>query len=1040
MIGIIVVSLWLGLAVQSSLALGQRANNFVRLPIDDANDRVFVPISAGRESSHTWVGEILADGRGFLWFSTRNDVERFDGYEMRHYNVAPQESSTGVFVQECCRYALYRDRSGPLWIGSNDSLSRYDPETDKSAPVSLPMQKLQGLIRTINQDRSGALWLSTSRGLTEFNAITGKVQRFEHTEGDASSLASNYVRSTLETREGAFWVATNVSVDLFDRITGKVGKHFMLRNPLQSASDTGNPFVHLLEDQTGCIWVASARDGLAFIDTLHDRLTFLSLTSEVNQQPGAWAMLEDHQGILWVGTDRGLFRLDSTRRRLVRYLNNPADPDSIPADWVLALYEDREGGIWVGTANAGVARFVANPLPFRRYRRGPNVVEPYGTNYVLSAFEERPNVVWAGTKGAINRIDLGTGEYTVQPIPENTEVGAIAEDKSGALWFGTYDGSLFRFDQKTHKFSVYRHNASDNSGCGNNEVRVLMIDQRGTLWAGSGSALCSYDPALNRFHAYQIGGQTSEIDALAEAHGGILWVGSRRQGLFRFDMATGETRNYRHSAAPDSLSNDGVTSILVDRSGYIWAGTLGGLDRLDVSTGRFTIYRESEGLPSRSINGVLEDESGDLWITTNYGLSHFRRKSKTFYNYYRSDGVYDDLTGAWKGNSGIMLFGSYSGLTTLPPLNVDEARPEPPPVVLTALRISDVLVPVGEDSPLKESISFARSLVLPFDKNNLSLEFSALSFADPANTRYRYKMEALESSWNEVGSTQRLARYTSLAPGKYMFRVEGLTSHGVWSKQGAAFQISILPPWWSTWWFKGICILLFMLAVQRIYRFRVLQVARQMDMRYQERLRERTRIAQDLHDTLLQNIAGLCLQIGGLAKVISSSPEAAKRTLKELRQQSEECLREGRQAVWNIRSLETESVDVANELRQSIERLTAGTQVRCRFKVEGEPLPIAPTVQEHLLRIGREAIINAVRHANASEIQINIIFGTGAVTVRISDNGVGFELEQANRLTGHFGLVTMRERAREIKAQLSVSSEPGRGTAVELKLPAAKAL
>ena len=240
----------------------------------------------------------------------------------------------------------------------------------------------------------------------------------------------------------------------------------------------------------------------------------------------------------------------------------------------------------------------------------------------------------------------------------------------------------------------------------------------------------------------------------------------RTGGVQRFDPATGKFTIFRHSAAAGSLSNDGVTSILADRSGTIWAGTLDGLNRLDAATGKFTVYLERDGLPGNIINGVVEDASGDLWITTSYGLSHFRRRSGTFYNYYRSDGVLDDLTGAWKGSSGQIFFGSYSGLTALSPDAVDEQLLIPR-VVLTNFQISDKPVPVGGDSPLKKSISVTKALTLSHSQNTLSFEFTALSYADPERTRYRYRLEGVDSGWNEVASTQHFTRYPNLAPREY---------------------------------------------------------------------------------------------------------------------------------------------------------------------------------------------------------------------------------------------------------------------------------
>ena len=1012
------------------LSAGQPPVNVgARLPIAEVADRIFMRPNVGQEPSHAWVGQIVDDSLGFLWFSSRDSLDRYDGYQLLRFLPEGYESINGAFVQECCRYALFRDSIGRLWIGAQHSLYMYDAEHERFNHIPIDPAKLQGIIRSIGQDRAGALWLSTSRGLIHFNPASGAIDRFNHKDGDPTTISANYVRATLETKDGDFWVATSSSIDLFDRKTARATLHFSLRNPLQKPPTTGNPGVRLLEDHAGVVWVASARDGLAFVDRRRNCLTFLSLAQGREAEPGAWALIEDRDGSLWAGTEQGLLQLDDKRARLVRYRSDPADPESLPADWVLGLFEDREGGIWVGTANGGVVRTAANPLPFRRFRRGNGPGRSFRTDYVLFAYEDATGVVWEGTRGAINQLDLKTGRFIERTIGQNTEVGAIAEDKSGRFWIGTFDGSLFRFDPISGHVAVYRQHGDTRAGCGNNEVRALLVDHTGTLWAGAAESLCSFDENTDSFHEYQLAVvHPSEIDVMAEDAAGNIWVGSRQAGLYRFDPRTGRSIVFRHSDKPGALSNDGVTSILIDRSGTIWLGTLSGLDRLDLKTGRFTVYSDRDGLPSQIINGIVEDANGDLWITTSYGLSHFNIQSKTFYNYFRSDGVFDDLTGAWKGRSGQLFFGSYSGLTVFAPQGVRE-EPSVPRVVFTNLQIGDRPAPIGPNAPLSRAISVTKSLRLSPSQNTFSFDFAALSFADPERTRYRYRLEGSEANWTEVAANKHFTRYSTVPPGHYVFRVEARTNRGQWTENGAAVGIEMLPPYWSTWWFLEACAALVALAVWSLYRFRVKAVARQLDLAFQERLRERTRIAQDLHDTLLQNIAGLCLQIGGLAKVVVAAPESGGERLKELRRQGEQCLREARQAVWNIRS---ESLDLAMSLRETGKRLTAETNCRFVLREEGQPGRLSLDIREQILRIGQEAIANAARHARASSIDVHLRFHQKRLQLRISDDGCGFDMDRACILTGHFGLINMRERAKTIGASIAIDSKTNIGTTIEV--------
>src|SRR5580658_3124471 len=718
----------------STLPAAEKASNTnIRVPIADANDRTFVPISAGSEMSHAWVGQITGDNLGFIWFATRDGLLRYDGYQVRPYDPYSNGARGSGEFEVCCptvslipgmsRYSLLKDTSGKIWIGGDASLHQYDAQTDRIRALRLP-EEPQGFVRNIYRDRQGFIWLGTSHGLVRFDERTGETKDFLHADGDAETLSSNQVRATLESGDGAFWVATNSNVDLLDRRTGKVSRRLSLRNPLQKPPTIGNPYVRLLEDQSGTIWVASARDGLAFVTPNRTALTFVDLNSPLKPEPGVWALLQDHNGAIWIGSELGLRQLDRERKALVRYRNNPADSSTLPSDWVLALYEDGEDGIWVGTANGGAARISATQTPFRRFG-GTDFGGDGGQSFIFTAYESGDGSVWAGGKGAIYRIDPQTGRYRRTQLPEDSEVRAIVEDRAGLLWVGMLDGSLFRLNPATGALTSYPHGARASRGCANNEVRAFLIDHRGQLWLGAADTLCLYDQATDRFTPYKAPSPgLNEIDAIAEDSDGALWIGSSHFGLYRFDPANGAFNAFHHSDVAGSLSNDVVNAVLVDHSGTVWAGTPDGLNKLDRAAKRFATYREADGLPRNIVNGIVEDGRGYLWITTSYGLSHFNPASQSFANYFRSAGVFDNLTGAWKGESGRLYFGSYSGLTMLSAGEIQE-RVSVPAVVLTDLQIFDVPAATGAHSPLKQSISVAKSISLDHDQNTVSFEFAA---------------------------------------------------------------------------------------------------------------------------------------------------------------------------------------------------------------------------------------------------------------------------------------------------------------------------
>lgn len=1024
-------------------AVEEATKSSLRLPIADATDLTFVPISAGQEMSHAWVGQIADDNLGFIWIATRDGLFRYDGYQVRPYYPYSNGARGSGRFEECCqtlslipgmsRYSLLSDASGKIWIGGDESLHQYDPLTDHIRTFHMHPGELQGFVRNVYQDRQGLIWLGTSHGLVRFDERTGETKDYLHLDNDPETLSSNQVRATLESRDGRFWVATNSSVDLFDRRTEKVLKRLSLRNPLQRPPTIGNPYVRLLEDESGTIWVASARDGLAFVAPARTDLTFVALNSSSKPEPGVWAILQDRNGAIWIGSELGLFKMDRNRKGLARYRNNPADPSTLPSDWVLSLHEDRENGIWVGTANGGAARFLESEMFFRRY--GPaDFGGDTSQSFIFTAHEASDGSVWAGGKGVVYHIDAQTGRCRRQSLPEDSEVRSITQDRTGRLWFGMLDGSLFRLDPATGTSTIYAHGTRSSRGCANNEVRAFWIDHLGQLWMGAADTLCMYDPVADQFRAFKAASPgLNEIDGIAEDPDGALWIGSSHFGLYRFDPISSTFTAFRHSNIAGSLSTDVVNSVLVDRSGTVWAGTPDGLNRFDQTTKQFVTYREKDGLPSSIVNGVAEDAGGRLWVTTSYGLAHFDKTSQSFTNYFRDSGVFDNLTGAWMGRSGRLFFGSYSGLTVLVAGDIKETV-YAPPVVLTDLRISDLPVVAGGDSPLKQSISVTKNLKLNHDQNTLSFEFAALAYSGKENMRYRYRLRELERDWRETQAGQHSVRYSTLSPGRYTFEAQATTSGGTWTKDGASVSVTILPPFWSTWTFRIAVALLITWLLWRAHNYRLRRFSRQINIRFEERLAERSRIAQELHDTLLQSVVSASMHLHVAAKGLPDELPAKARIDHTLELMGR-VVKEGRNTVRGLRSVLQDSPDLQDAFTRAIHEIPGSGHVKFRVLVYGSVRQLHPVVRDDVYRIGCEAIRNAFRHAGASAIDISIEYGDRAFRLLVHDDGTGLNPDVLRfGRDGHFGLTGMRERAEKAGGQLRIMSRAGGGTDIELTI------
>jgi signal transduction histidine kinase len=392
-----------------------------------------------------------------------------------------------------------------------------------------------------------------------------------------------------------------------------------------------------------------------------------------------------------------------------------------------------------------------------------------------------------------------------------------------------------------------------------------------------------------------------------------------------------------------------------------------------------------------------------------------------------------------------MFFGGFSGATAFFPKDVTGSE-YVPPVVLTDFRLFGTEVQPGLKSPLKKMINFTDTIVLSHRQNVFSIGFSTLSYLNPTTNRYRYMLEGLDRNWSEVGSDQRFATYTTLPAGKYVFRVEGATSRGPWNEPGAILRIEILPAWWSTWWFRTALAVLLLILMAAVYNYRLHQMRQQFNVRLDERVLERTRIARELHDTLLQSLHGLMFRFQAARNKLPGRPEEAMQALDGAIIRTEQAIAESRDAIKDLRSepmIQKDLVELIAAEGQDLEasHRSEGDSPAFSMIVEGERRTLSPDLCQDVYRITRELLRNAFRHARAHRIETEVRYDEGLLRVRIRDDGTGIDpkvLEEGGR-PARFGLPGVRERAERIGAQLDFWSEVGAGTEVQLTIPATAA-
>ena len=815
----------------SVVAQGSVSARPMRVPVVPGDDIIFRELSNVKGLSQTRVLQIVQDDQGFMWFGTQYGLDRYDGHTFRVFTPVPGRvnSLSGAYI-----YSLFKDHAGMLWIGCDQFLDRFDPTTEtfthyrieSDASSRVPLSVVH-----ISQDRAGMLWLATGDGLFGFDPGAGHItHHYIHDSHTPSSLSSNDLRTTGEDRSGRFWVLGKSNLEEFDRETGKVTLRLVL-------PESGGDGASFYEDRLGTFWIVYSatrgEGGLATFDRTTNKITNFSLYNSRSgkmMSVGVPRILEDEEGTLWFASGgEGLLKFDREHGRIISYRHQPENVKSIAEDRVIALGKDHQGNIWTAFhARAPNVFSIKRPAfsPLLRPGLSPNSLGEY---IVDAIYEDQEGVLWVGITGSLLRIDPKSGEYAFfRPSGSWLDFDpiTITEDRWGTLWLGTVTEGLYRFNRSTGEFRNYVHRPDDPSSLSASAIIHIFIDRAGRMWLATRNGLDSFDPSTGRFATYKRNGQsgTENYFDIDEDRNGGLWLGGT-SGLQHFDPMTGKFTGYEHRLDdPYSLSDNRVTSVHVDHAGTVWAATQSGLDKLNPESGTFTSYYAKDGLPSNRVNCILEDQRGDLWMSTNRGISRFDPVAKIFKNYSTADGLPGmDFTGwltCFKGTTGKMFFGGFSGATHFYPDSVVDSE-YVPPVVFTDFRLFGQPVEVGSGSPLKKSISYADHITLSHLQSIFSVEFAALSYSDTSLNRYRYKLEGLDLQWTETGTDQRAVNYTALPAGKYTFHVQTATGQSDWGRPGATLHIRVLPPWWLTWWFRAIVAVGLLSLIWGFYHIRV---------------------------------------------------------------------------------------------------------------------------------------------------------------------------------------------------------------------------
>jgi signal transduction histidine kinase/ligand-binding sensor domain-containing protein/DNA-binding response OmpR family regulator len=810
--------------------------------------------------SQSNVISIFRDSRGFMWFGTRDGLNKYDGYRITVYKneISNPESISNNTIND-----IVEDKDGNLWIATSKGLNKFDRarETfvkffhDASNENSLSSNMLNCLVL----DKQQNLWIGTEGyGFDHFNTSDKKITHFKHQTDSENSLSNNIVKEMFEDHEGNLWIATDeAGVSLFNPVKNSFTNY--QHNPSDSTSISHNRVWETFEDSKHRIWVGTMGGGLNMFDRATGKFKRYNFCRKKMCLPAfVLAVQEDIDHNIWFGTENGgLWILNPETGNIQSYFGDHTNTGSLNNNSIWSMCRDPKGNMWVGTFSGGVNLFNRDYEKFVHYQQ-TSFPTSLSHNNVLAIFEDSRNNLWVGTDGGglnlFNKTDGTFKHFKHEPgnlnsISENY-VLAVTEVDDHNLWIGTWGGGLTIYNPDKNTFERFRHSPTDSSSLASDNVWVILEDSERDIWLGTYSAgLDKFDRKTKKFihHRFEKGNSASishdMINEIFEDSHQNIWVGTNGGGLNLFDKQTKKFKSYIQHDGANSISNNVVYCMMEDSRGFLWIGTAYGLNRFDHATDEFRNYYSADGLPNESVFGILEDDRGNLWVSTNKGLSKFNPFTNTFRNYSIADGLQaEEFKQAYcKSRSGKMYFGGINGFNEFYPDSIKDIR-FVPPLVLTDMQLFNRQVPIahqnGQESPIDKHISEMKEITLTHEQSVFSFEFASLNYTATERKQYAYMLENFDGDWNYIG-TNRSATYTNLNPGKYIFRVKGLDNSGNWADNSIALAITIKPPFWQTAWFKILMALSFFGLIILTYRVRVDSIHRKKE-ELERQVKERT--------------------------------------------------------------------------------------------------------------------------------------------------------------------------------------------------------
>lgn len=1013
---------------------------------------------------------MMQDQLGYLWFGTIDGLNRYDGYEFKVY-VNESEDSTSIsdnFIS-----ALYEDDEGYIWVGTvNGYLNRFDRKTDvfkryfinnyfsatknpetKYYEYPLAFSRNQiNTITSITEDRDGNLLIGTwGNGIIIFDKKKEKAQHFFFEKDNPSSLSSNRVVDVLLDTDGEIWITTFggglnklVQVENKNKRKDQPVKFLHYKNnKINKYSISDNKTITLFEDKDRNIWIGTFYGGLNKLDSINKKLPpnqvkFISYNrnnSNISNNT-VMAVQQNFNGSLWVGTFGGGIDIMTINDERFKNFSEITSPQSdFPDDEILSLFVDRSGILWAGShLGEGVTKIQKVKTKFNIINTKSTGKLKLNDDVVWSLFKDSKENLWVGTyRGGVNVLNFEIKKRKIYKKSigktgsiDDNHIRSIAEDKLGNIWIGTYSGGLNRINIHNSIVDTFVNEPGNSNSLSSNQVLDIFVESESKIWVAT------------------FGGGLNEL-------------------LFK-DNSSGRPKFkiYKHDESnKTSLSDDRVYTILKDKNKNFWVGTYGGgLNKFEERTGKFEVVfpnpQNFQPAVNDKIMSINSSSDSTLWIgTSGGGLTKFNTKTNTSQNYSLAQGlvsavVYgileDENSNLWMStDDGIFLFntttesftqfGTEDGVQSLEFSGGAFFKDSGGIMYFggingfnyfhpDSIKINQYLpsVVISEVKVMDNRIKGEPTeLRLSYDQNFISIEYAALDFSIPKQNQYSYILEGFQNSWMFTDGSSRKATYTNLPPGEFNFLVKGTNEDGIWNETPATLKIIINPPFWQTWWFVTLVILT---VAFLIYFFGTIRVKSQLEI---EKLK--LKIASDLHD----NIGAGLTEISILSEVAEQndgdSSLVVKNELKKISNTARQLVDSMSDIVWVVNPQRDSLHDLIVRLKDSYNEFfsTIGISFQVNNIEKSDDIKLPMEYKQNLLLLFKEAINNAIKHSGCNKIALDAYYKNDLIEIKLKDDGNGFNL---NEVKFGEGIKNMENRANKLKGNLKLSAESGKGTTV----------